>query len=864
MNDMINRILKRYKVTAKLGAGGMGTVYKGQDTSLNRVVAIKVMHPQFADNTIFRQRFLQEARVAASLDHPGIVKVFDFDEVKGSLFIVMEFISGSNLSQWLSDQRAANCWISLGDAVELVRQVSLALQHAHECGVLHRDIKPANIMIKKQPADRLAYRPVITDLGLAKLAEGMHITQAGESMGTPAYMSPEQAMGDKVDARSDVYSLGILLYQLAVGQLPFASKTPSEAIRDHTQKPPPPPTAIQPGFPAELEKIILKALEKDPGKRFQSAAELAQNLESFLDEAPDTLTKSTLIENVNPQDLGTIITKREDLEGGKSVLDDFDRTPVGATGSFIQVHSPQQADRAYPLKMGTTTIGRDQNNDIVLDDPAISRVHAHVDYDGVNCKVIDQNSSNGTFLANTQLLAGVSEDWTAEMPLRIGSHWLRLKFNLSTLSKGPQALDFQPSSVSQAGTIGLNLKQSQVNVEPGQSSRLEVGVKNLGQTVDHYRITVEGLPATWVRDIPPPIALMPGEEKTTFLTFQPPRNSKSRAGRHSFTVSVTSQSKSSEFVKQNTILTIGHFSQFASQLHPQKVRSGALAQVTIENQGNLPETYAVSVEDRGDEVAFEVSQNQITVPDGQQATVKVSPRPRKRRWFGGETSYLFSAKVSSTTGVLQTHSGEVISRGLIPVWVLPIVLLFCALLGGSLIVLPPILFPTPTPTLKPIASSTPEPGMPILEEWCIYPEGNEPAVFIDCPIQIKTVPGQKLIIRWRMSNAQKVEINPFGDQSLFGQIPYEFQTTRIITLKATNQGKVMEKSIEVLVIQPTSIFTSSPTLEPSQSPTFVPNETPTPDERPAIQITGLDMVDMQTGWAEWMTPFAATTNLYRT
>ncbi len=291
MSDMINRTLKRYKVSAKLGTGGMGTVYQGMDSSLNRVVAIKVMHPQYADDPVFRQRFLQEARVAANLDHPGIVKVFDFDEFQGTLFIVMEFISGKNLSQWLTEQRASHCWISIGDAVELVRQVGLALQHAHESGVLHRDIKPANIMIKKQAADRLPYRPVITDLGLAKLVEGMQFTHAGESMGTPAYMSPEQALGEKVDARSDVYSLGILLYQLAVGQLPFASKTPSEAIRDHTQKPPPPPTTVQPGFPAELEQIMLKSLEKDPGKRFQSAVEFANKLESFLDETPDALNQ---------------------------------------------------------------------------------------------------------------------------------------------------------------------------------------------------------------------------------------------------------------------------------------------------------------------------------------------------------------------------------------------------------------------------------------------------------------------------------------------------------------------------------------------------------------------------------------------
>jgi serine/threonine protein kinase/photosystem II stability/assembly factor-like uncharacterized protein len=864
LDNLINQTLKRYRLTARLGSGGMGAVYKGLDTSLNRVVAIKIMHPQYAEDRTFRQRFLQEARVAASLDHPGIVKVYDFDEFQGMLFIVMELISGMNLSQWLSNQRAAGSWISVGDAAELVRQVALALQHTHECGVLHRDIKPANIMIKNQPADRLAYRPVITDLGLAKLAEGMQITRDGESLGTPAYMSPEQALGAKIDARSDVYSLGILLYQLTVGQLPFPSRTISEAIRDHTQKTPPPPSSIQAGFPADLEQIILKALEKDPAQRFQSALAFAKALDDYLQDLPDTLTHSTLIQNINSTDLGTIFVRQEQEERGKSVFSDFDRTPAGISGNIIQVHSPRAADRTYPLRQGTTSVGRGHENDIVLEDPAVSRVHAHIEFDGTLCKIIDQNSSNGTFMEQVRLLAGVAEDWTPDKPLRIGSHWLRLKFTQQTLSADLEALDFQPSSVSQGNMIGVALDPPQLSIDPGQSSPLKIELKNLGSIVDHYRISLKGLPPAWVKDLPGTVQLMPGEVKTISMIFQPPRNSQSRAGRHAFTINVVSQSKSTEFVEQKATLTISHFSQFTSQLHPQKLRSGAVAQLSIENQGNLPETFGVSFEDRGDEVAFEVSQNQVSVPDGGHAAVSVRPYPRKRRWFGGDTTYLFNARVSPAAGASQTHSGEMVSRGLIPVWLLPIAFALCALLVGSLILLPPIIFPTPTPTPEPVASSTPEPGVPVLEEWCIYLEGNPPAAFIDCPIQVKAAPGQTLIIRWRVSSAAKIELDPIGDQNLSGQILYEAQNSKTITLRATNLGNVTEKSIEVIVIQPTSIFTSSPTPSSSQTPTTAPSETPTPHNRQPVQLTGFDMIDSQTGWAEWTAPFAPSTNLYRT
>jgi eukaryotic-like serine/threonine-protein kinase len=864
MDNLLNQTLKRYRLAARLGSGGMGAVYKGLDLSLDREVAIKIMHPQYAEESTFRQRFLQEARVAANLDHPGIVKVYDFDESQGILFIVMEFIAGMNLSQWLDDQRAADCWISVGDAVELVRQVALALQHAHERGVLHRDIKPGNIMIKLQPADRLAYRPVITDLGLAKLAEGIQITRQGESMGTPAFMSPEQAMGEKVDGRSDVYSLGVLLYQLTVGQLPFASKSISEAIRDHTQRPPPLPSKIQPGFPPQLEGIILHALEKEPDRRYPSALAFANALEDFLQGMPDTLARSTLIAKVSSQDLGTILSEKVELERGESIFDAFEDTPSGAAGDFIQVHTPGQPDRVYPLVLGTTSIGRDPENDIVLDDSAVSRVHTHVVFDGVTCKVIDQNSSNGTYLAKDRLLAGVGEDWTPGFPLRIGNQYLRLKFVEPTQHESVRSLAFQPLSVSQSGRVGVTLDPLQLKIEPGQPSRLRVEVKNQGPTVDHYRISVDGIPAAWVKDPPGTVQLMPEEVKTVFLCIQPPRHPKSRAGRHTCSVRVAGQSSQVNFVEQKISLTISAYSQFAVQLHPQKVRSGAFTQLNIENQGNIPETFTLAFVDPGEEVRFVVSQPNITIPEGQHASVKVSPRVRKTKWFGGETSYPFTAKISTTAGNVHTQNGEVVARGLIPVWMPPAVLMLCALLVGAALFLPPVLFPTPTPTPGPDPSATPEPGSPVLEEWCVYPEGDEPGLFTDCPVQVKAAPGQRLIIRWRVRNAEKLTISPLGDQAFSGQIAYEMREAKTITLKATNEDKILEKSVELIVVQLDTPVVIADTATPAPLDTVVPTVTSVEEEKVLVKITGFDMVDMQTGWAEWLDLFGVTASLLRT
>ena len=264
MDSLIGQSLNRYKIISILGEGGMGAVFKAHDITLQRVVAIKVMHPHFAGLPNFQERFLQEARSAARLDHPGIVQVHDFGQDRSNLYIVMKFIPGDNLDKLLRELRSKGNWMLLDEACGLIEQTASALHYAHRQGVLHRDIKPANIMIEPELSGNLPYRPVITDLGLAKLAEGGIATQDGSSMGTPAYMSPEQAQGMITDARSDVYSLGILLFELATGRLPFPAKNLAEAVHFHVNISPPRPSEIGSDIPQELEEIIMRCLEKEP------------------------------------------------------------------------------------------------------------------------------------------------------------------------------------------------------------------------------------------------------------------------------------------------------------------------------------------------------------------------------------------------------------------------------------------------------------------------------------------------------------------------------------------------------------------------------------------------------------------------
>src|SRR6185295_2751188 len=219
---MIGRIIDHYRIELMLGQGGMAAVYKATDLQLEREVAIKVMHPHLASQASFQQRFLQEARAAARLDHPNIVRVFSFDSTGDDLFIVMELALGGNLRQYVKRLLDEGRLMDYQEAIELMRQLSDALDYAHHEGMIHRDIKPDNVLLKPDDGGvRLNYRPILTDFGLARLTTGGEnaITDQ-QPIGTYPYMSPEQSMADELDVRSDIYSLGIMLYEISAGRLP--------------------------------------------------------------------------------------------------------------------------------------------------------------------------------------------------------------------------------------------------------------------------------------------------------------------------------------------------------------------------------------------------------------------------------------------------------------------------------------------------------------------------------------------------------------------------------------------------------------------------------------------------------------------
>jgi serine/threonine-protein kinase len=258
----------RYRIQRKLGAGGMADVYLAEDQELGRRVAIKILNSRHGNDDQFIERFRREAKNAAALNHPNIVSIYDRGEAEDTYYIAMEFLDGRTLKELIIGRGAA----PINVAIEYARQILSALRFAHRHGIVHRDIKPHNVLVDGEG------RVKVTDFGIAR-AGTSQMTEAGSIVGTAQYLSPEQARGGEVDPRSDLYSLGIVLYELLTGKTPFDGETPVEIAMKHLSATPQPPSKLRPDIPPELDMVVLRALAKNPDDRYQSADEMEADLE---------------------------------------------------------------------------------------------------------------------------------------------------------------------------------------------------------------------------------------------------------------------------------------------------------------------------------------------------------------------------------------------------------------------------------------------------------------------------------------------------------------------------------------------------------------------------------------------------------
>ena len=447
MDLLVGHSLGQYQVRQLIGQGGMANVYKAYQPSLDRYVAIKVISTH-VDNTrdpSFAQRFTAEARLIAKLTHPNIVPIHDYGEEQGWAFIVMEYIAGGTLRDRMVQADQRRSLVDLAPALELLAQAALGLDCAHQHGVIHRDVKPANMLLRTD--DHL----LLSDFGIAAILEANKaFTRSGGNAGTPQYMAPEQGMPNGViDARTDIYALGVVLFQAVTGRLPFDAPEPMGIVVQHAHEPVPRPGLLVPGLPQRVEQIILRAMEKQPGRRFQHAREMADQLKTAASEVRRSQRASTPTTRMNghydgylgqagqlpprgvPGQPGTCFrcgaannplnryctTCGYDLSGKRAEVDRF-RLPNGRPlRCRVTLRNGTQAGFSYVLHQDVTSLGRTAGNDLIIQDPTISRHHARLFFHNGQWSVEDLNSSNGTYVNGARV--------TRPMPLQHGDE-LRL------------------------------------------------------------------------------------------------------------------------------------------------------------------------------------------------------------------------------------------------------------------------------------------------------------------------------------------------------------------------------------------------------------------------------------------------------
>jgi len=304
MEDLTGRQFGHYQIVAPLGEGGMAAVYKAYQPSMERYVAVKVLPRHMAASEEFVSRFRREAKLLAQLQHPHILPVFDYGEADSYPYIVMPFVQSGTLAELLHKRPQ-----TLSEIRRIMIQVGDALSYAHTRGMIHRDIKPSNVLIDERG------NCLLTDFGLARMAEAStKITASGTIMGTPAYMSPEQGAGSTLDHRSDIYSLGIIFYEMVTGRVPYTAETPIAVVFKHIQDPLPSARELNPNLPESVELVLLKALAKNPEDRYQKAEDFVQAIQKAI---PEGLSADVIVSQGSVPEVATAIAPTNSVSGPK-------------------------------------------------------------------------------------------------------------------------------------------------------------------------------------------------------------------------------------------------------------------------------------------------------------------------------------------------------------------------------------------------------------------------------------------------------------------------------------------------------------------------------------------------------------------
>jgi serine/threonine protein kinase len=707
---LIGRTLGNYRIDRYIGESAISATYKATDLQLNRDVALKIMHPQLAAQPAIKQRFLEEARLVSRLDHPNVVQVMSYNELRGELFMVMELITGGNLRRLLLTTSDRGKQLELDNAAEMVIELANGLHYAHQQGLIHRDINPDNIMLKASEivGPIKDYTPILTDFAVMNVASPDAIyDDESDDVHVLPYLSPEQCLGERNDARSDIYELGITFYEMLVGRPPFSPKSLAEAIRMHTREEIPAPSIFRPDISPEVEAVMMRALARRPNDRYQTAVDFARALQRAM-----VLSGGELASSLGDSYLSSIIdefatqTMETELPPEMPLLTQPPIPEGEINHDRLVFYSENHPTVVYDVDKPVVTVGRGDDMDIVLEASSISRRHLRIERstDGT-FRVRDEGSVNGTLLGNYELIEGVLEIWEPRRTVRVGDYWLRLETRdhmeaarekISLVSASPEPDDelYQtnagwspPADAPQPehDKIGVAITQQHLTVVPGSSVVMTMEITNQNDFVDHFNVEVVGLPREWFSYTGGDIDLLPYNRETTSITFHPPVAAKSTAGAHAFEVRVTSQAKRISAVRRQCSLDVQPYYGFRSEIYPERVRNRGNVELTVRNNSNTHTTFNIAARDREQAVRFTIEGGvQYALGPGAVEDIGIRVEAKRRPLFGVSQFYPMDfvvTPVGEVAGGPQTVQGELAVTARFRVWmfVLPLLLLLlCA------------------------------------------------------------------------------------------------------------------------------------------------------------------------------------------
>lgn len=707
-NSFIGQTINnRYRLDSLLGDGGMGAVYRAFDLNLERQVAIKLMHGHFARQAEFRQRLVQEAQTAAKLDHPSIVRIYDFGDSEQSLFIAMEYVDGGSLREHLQRLQRLNKYLPFAQSLQIGIQIAEALDYAHSRGVIHRDVKPGNIILKRlshpdEPGEQ-PFRAVLTDFGLVKLQEGSPMTQSGATVGTPTYMSPEQCEGNKLDGRSDLYSLGVVLYELFTNRLPFAFQTLADAISTHRRGVRPAPAhEYRADAPQLIDSLLDRALAKSPDDRFQTGKEMADALRSAL---------------VSLEGAPTRVMMRQELD----ILDRVEDPPPGYE---LEIRARGHSTSVVALTQSVFTLGRNADNDIVLPSEDVSRRHARLQATSLGWEVTDLGGINGTWIDGRRIRVESPTPLVAGSTLRIGPYEMTLRgpemptdattaaataaaaalgATTPRLIDGPDDARLDTSTrIQPTVPLSMFVARERFDVDPGQQVEIPVEVVNNTAVDDRVTVRVLGVPDKWVVSRLQFTSLPGGERTTLKVVIRPPRHRSTPTGRQRLRLQLVSQRHPDANIALMIDLALGSFVAFAAAMDPSSLRLPGKTTISVRSTGNAPAYFTLVPRDPSQGLKFFGEKGRILLEPDHTANVELEIEARESTWFGAAEIYPFEVDVVSRTGGRQTLTGEGRSGGFLPPWLLyglVFLLTFaCAIAAIAAVVNRDRWFGQPTPT----------------------------------------------------------------------------------------------------------------------------------------------------------------------